>query len=315
MVSILETDGSLLSIVKGVRRNMGFDSVDIIQSLIDGVLFGATYAVIGLGFTLIFGAMHKLNMAYAASAIAGAYIGIGISNLTGVSSLTFIIGPIASGVLGVIIYYACFRFMPTGNALAPLMASIGALFFIDEIIIHETAGSPITFPSLFEDSFFEIGAYGIRGDLVFISFVSLCFMGLLLLLLYRTKLGLATRAVSQQPVASELCGIPTHKTNATTFVIAGVLGGIAGCMAAAAVGVLSPLLTLPITIKGLIVTVIGGLGSIPGAIIAGLLVGALENLFLLVRGVNERDIYVFLVLFLFLVFRPNGIFSTTINRD
>ena len=80
-------------------------------------------------------------------------------------------------------------------------------------------------------------------------------------------------------------------------------------------GVLSPLLTLPLTVKGLIVTVIGGLGSIRGAIIAGFAVGAAEGLFLLVRGVNERDIYVFLLLFLFLVLRPNGLFGTTINRD
>jgi branched-chain amino acid transport system permease protein len=79
--------------------------------------------------------------------------------------------------------------------------------------------------------------------------------------------------------------------------------------------VLSPLITLPLTIKGLIVTVIGGLGSIRGAIIAGFLIGSFENIFLLVRGVNERDIYVFLLLFVFLVFRPNGLFGTAIDRD
>lgn len=294
---------------------MGFDHIDAIQVLMDGLLFGAVYSIVGLGFTLIFGAMHKLNMAYAASSIAGAYVGIAAVSLVGAPLLVFIVGPLASGVIGIAVYYVCFRFMPTNNHLAPLMASIGGLFFIDEIIIHETAGSPISFPAIFADAYLEFGAFGIRGDLLFVAFAALVMMAILLLLLYKTKLGLATRAVSQQPVASQLCGIPTHKTNATTFVIAGVLGGVAGCLAASAVGVLSPLLTLPITIKGLIVTVIGGLGSIPGAIIAGLLVGALENFFLLLRGVNERDIYLFLVLFLFLIFKPNGIFGSTINRD
>jgi branched-chain amino acid transport system permease protein len=86
-------------------------------------------------------------------------------------------------------------------------------------------------------------------------------------------------------------------------------------MTAAAVGVLSPVIILPLTIKGLIVTVIGGLGSIPGAIIAGLFVGGFENLFLYVRGIDERDMYVVALLFIFLVFRPNGLFSKTINRD
>jgi len=90
-------------------------------------------------------------------------------------------------------------------------------------------------------------------------------------------------------------------------VITGVVGGIAGAMTGAAIGMLSPLLSLPLTVKGLIVTVIGGLGSIPGAIIAGLVVGAAENVFQFVRGVTERDIYVMLLLFAFLVFRPGGI--------
>ena len=294
---------------------MNFDYIDLIQSLMDGILFGSIYAIIGLGFTLIFGAMHKLNMTYAAASIGGAYVGIAIVSLIGAPLLVFIVGPIASGFIGLAVYYLCFRFMPTSNQLAPLMASIGGLFFIDELIIHETNGSPISFPGIFPDAFFEFGEFGVRGDLIFIAAVSFVLMGVLLFLVYKTKLGLATRAVSQHPIASQLCGIPTHKTNATTFVIAGVLGGFAGCLAASTVGVLSPLLTLPLTVKGLIVTVIGGLGSIPGAIIAGFLIGGLENLFLLVRGVNERDIYVFLVLFLFLFFRPNGIFSSTIDRD
>ena len=145
---------------------MNFDHIDIIQSLIDGVLFGSIYALIGLGFTLIFGAMHKLNLAYAASSIAGAYSGLISLTIFGLPPLmAFIIGPIMSGVMGLILYFACFRFMPRGNHLAPLMASIGALFFIDELIIHETSGSPLSFPAILPDSYFFLGEFGIRGDL------------------------------------------------------------------------------------------------------------------------------------------------------
>jgi branched-subunit amino acid ABC-type transport system permease component len=132
-------------------------------------------------------------------------------------------------------------------------------------------------------------------------------MGLLLHLLYRTRLGMATRAVSQQPVAAQLCGMSLEQVNAMTFTVTGALGGIAGALIGSAVGLLSPLIVAPLTVKGLIVTVIGGLGSIPGAIIAGLLVGGAENLFQYFRGVTERDIYVMLLLFVFLVFRPGGI--------
>jgi hypothetical protein len=134
-------------------------------------------------------------------------------------------------------------------------------------------------------------------------------------MLEKTRLGLATRAVAQQPIAAQLCGMSVDQTNASTFVIAGFLGGTAGAMTGAAIGVLSPLLTLPLTVKGLVVTVIGGLGSIPGAILAGLIVGGAESLFQFFRGVSERDIYVMLMLFVFLVFRPNGLFAAPGGRD
>lgn len=301
---------------------MNIEFIDIVQALIDGVLYGSTYALIGLGFTLIFGAMEKLNMAYAASSIGGAYVGLGVSVLLSLPLYAiFLIGPIGGGLLSVLVYICCFRYLPSNNHLAALMASIGGLFFIDEIISHETDGSPLDFPELgiFSEAYFEIEFsdmfLGFRGDLIFVMFASFLAMLMLMYLLYRTRLGLATRAVSQQPIAAQLCGISIHQTNSVTFILAGVLGGIAGCLAAASVGVISPLLVLPLTVKGLVVTVIGGLGSIRGAIIAGLLVGGFESVFLLLRGVNERDIYVFLLLFVFLVFRPNGFFGAEIDRD
>jgi branched-subunit amino acid ABC-type transport system permease component len=265
---------------------------------------------------LIFGTMHKLNMAYAAASIAGAYVGLAVLAFVDAPAIiVFLASALGSGAIGYAVYFTCFRFTPVDNPLAALMATVGALFFIDEMIIHVTNASPLAFPAIFDDVFIEISPFSVRGDLLFVFGVCLVSMLVLLFVLYRTRLGLATRAVSQQNVAAQLCGIDVHKTNARTFVIAGILGGVAGAMTAASVGVLSPLITLPLTVKGLIVTVIGGLGSIPGALVAGLLVGALENVFLYVRGVNERDMYVLLLLFVFLVFRPDGIFGKSSVRD
>lgn len=293
-----------------------YEAVEIIQTIWDGILFGSTYALIGIGFTLIFGAMGKLNMAYAAAAIAGAYVGLAVSMFFDAPIImVFAVSATFSTFMGYFVYQSCFRFIPTNNHLAALMASVGGLFLIDEIIVHTTLGSPMNFPELFEDAYFEIGPFGIRGDLLFVFFIGIVSTVLLLYVLYKTRLGMATRAVAQQDVAAQLCGINIHRTNSITFSIAGFLGGIAGAMTAAAVGILSPVMTVPLTIKGLIVTVIGGLGSIPGAIIAGLFVGAFENFFLYIRGIDERDMYVVALLFIFLIFRPNGIFSKTITRD
>ncbi len=290
--------------------------IDIVQSVADGVLFGATYAMIGIGFTLIFGVMHKLNLAYAAASIAGAYASlVAFKLLAAPAIVVFVVAAICSGVIGYFIYLCCFRFIPLASPLATLMATVGMLMFIDEVVVHATDGMPEPYPALFDEVMIEFGEFGLRGDLLFIFGLSVVAMVLLLLLLYRTQLGIATRAVAQQPVAAQLCGMSLDRTNALTFVITGTLGGLAGAMIGASVGVLSPLIALPLTLKGLIVTVIGGLGSIPGAIIAGLMVGALENVFLYLRGVTERDMYVMLLLFVFLTFRPGGIFASGVSRD
>ncbi len=292
------------------------DWLDFFQSITDGLLFGSIYALIGIGFTLIFGVMHKINLAYGAASIAGAYASIAVAAYVPLPALvTFLIAAIASGGIAFLIYLANFRFIPLASPLATLMATVGMLILIDEIVVHATDGMPQPYPALFADIYIEWGDFGLRGDLVFIFVLSLIAMVVLMFMLYRTRLGVATRAVAQQPVAAQLAGISLDRTNALTFVITGLLGGLAGAMIGASVGVLSPLLVVPITVKGLIVCVIGGLGSIPGAIVAGLAVGAFENFFLAFRGVTERDMYVMLLLFVFLVFRPGGIFSRSVARD
>ncbi len=290
------------------------DLLDLSQSVIDGVLFGTTYSLIGIGFTLIFGVMHKINLSYAAASIGAAYLSLIV--VTAVPTpLVYASAAVMGGVLGWLIYLICFRFIPLNNPLATLMSTVGMLLAIEELISHLTYGMPQNYPALFASSNFEVGQFFLRGDLIFVFALGCVAMVALMQLLKRTRLGLATRAVAQQPVAAQLCGMSVNTTNASTFIIAGLLGGTAGAMAGAAIGVLSPLMTLPLTVKGLVVTVIGGLGSIPGAIVAGLIVGGAENLFQFLRGVSERDIYVMLLLFVFLVFRPGGLFAAPGGRD
>jgi branched-chain amino acid transport system permease protein len=292
------------------------DFIDAVQALADGVLFGATYALLGIGFTLIFGVMHKINLSYAAASIGAAYASLLIlGNVKAPPPVVFVLAAASGGVIGAVVYLLCFKFIPLANPLATLMSTVGMLLLIDEIVAHVTAGVPLSYPALFSDVIIRAGPFNLRGDLMFVFALGCLCMVVLLLLLYRTRLGLATRAVSQQPVAAQLCGIGLDRVNSLTFVITGVLGGIAGAMIGAAIGVLSPLLSLPLTVKGLIVTVIGGLGSIPGAIIAGLLVGGLENVFQFFRGVSERDLYIMLLLFIFLVFRPGGLSAPAAGRD
>jgi branched-chain amino acid transport system permease protein len=291
--------------------------LDFLQAASDGVLFGATYALIGIGFTLVFGVMHKINMAYAAASVGGAYAGLLVLQVMAGAPpwVVFSCAFLAGGLLGWMVYVTCFHFIPLSSPLATLMSTVGMLLLIDEVIVHLTAGMPQAYPAMFGDVMLFMGEFSMRGDLILVFGVSVLAMIALLLLLFRSQLGLATRAVAQQPVAAQLCGIRLVRVNALTFVITGLLGGLAGALIGASVGTLSPLLTTPLTVKGLIVTVIGGLGSIPGAIIAGLLVGGFENVLQLYRGVTERDLYVMLLLFAFLIFRPAGLFAARAGRD
>jgi branched-subunit amino acid ABC-type transport system permease component len=288
--------------------------IDLVQSIVDGLLFGATYALIGIGFTLVFGVMHKINMAYAAASVGGAYAALRIISLiAGPAWASLLVAAVVGGLFGLLIYWLCFRFIPLSNQLATLMSTVGMFLLVEEIIVHSTDGMPQNYPVVVR-GILNVGEFMIRGDLVFVFVCALLAMVVLLYLLYRTKLGMATRAVSQQPIAAQLVGIRLDHINALTFIVTGMLGGFAGALIGSAVGLLSPLLVVPLTVKGLIVTVIGGLGNIPGAIIAGLMVGMAENVFQYFRGVTERDIYVLLLLFVFLVFRPGGIFSNTAKR-
>jgi branched-chain amino acid transport system permease protein len=289
--------------------------VDLLQPMADGLLFGATYSLIGIGFTLVFGVMHKINMAYAAASVAGAYTGLVMLQLTGLPVwLVIPLACLAGALFGLAVYALCFRFIPLSAPLATLMSTVGMLLLIDEIVVHLTAGMPVNYPTLVH-GMVGFGDFLLRVDLMFVFLVAVLVMAGLMYLIHRTRLGLATRAVSQQPVAAQLCGMSLDQVSAVTFTMTGALGGIAGALIGSSVGMLSPLLIAPLTVKGLIVTVIGGLGSIPGAIIAGLLVGSAENVFQFVRGVTERDIYVMLLLFAFLVFRPGGILGGNPARN
>lgn len=284
--------------------------MDLAQAAIDGLLFGSVYAVIGLGFTLIFGVMHRLNLAHAAASVAGAYVGSAAFQwFAAPPPVVFAVSALAAGCFGYAVYLACFRFAAGRDPRVALVTTIGMLLFIDALIDRATGDVPQPYPALFAEAWIEAGAFDFRGELLFVFVAGVVCVAMLAAILYRTRLGFAIRAVSQQPLAAELCGIRRERVNAATFFLAGAVGGVGAAMIGSTVGVLSPLLIMSITVKGLIVAVIGGLGYLPGAILAGLVVGATEGLALHLRGVTERDLYVMLLLFGFLAFRSGGLFA------
>ena len=128
------------------------DLIDAVQSLADGVLFGATYALLGIGFTLVFGVMHKINLSYAAASIGAAYASLLLlAVMKAPPALVFLVSAASGGVIGTLVYLIGFRFIPLANPLATLMSTVGLLLLIDEIIVHTTQGVPLNYPALFSD--------------------------------------------------------------------------------------------------------------------------------------------------------------------
>ena len=143
--------------------------IDPVQSVLDGVMFGSIYALIGIGFTLIFGVMHKINLAYAAASIGGAYASLAAFQLLSAPALVvFLCAAIASGIIGYAVYICCFRFIPEHLPLATLMASVGMLILIDEVVVHATAGMPEPYPAMFDDVMIDLEPFWVRGDLLMI---------------------------------------------------------------------------------------------------------------------------------------------------
>jgi branched-subunit amino acid ABC-type transport system permease component len=281
---------------------------DIVQQLLNGVLVGSTYALIGIGFTLIWGFMRRFNVAYGATAIGAAFIGLAVHRA--VPSLPLVFPFLAAMAGGVVLGYAVdlvsFRFLPKDYEFAPLMSTLGVLFLIEETINHTTEGRPQDFPALIQSSI-HAGPFFIRGDYVVVFVLSVGIVASLYWVLFGTRLGLALRATAQQPTAAQLVGINPTRCDAQAFMLTGALAGAAGMLLSMGVGTASADLASGYTVRGLTVAVIGGLGSIPGAIVGGLLVGVIEFQALGFFGIAYRDVFAYLALFAVLVVRPQGL--------
>jgi branched-subunit amino acid ABC-type transport system permease component len=284
----------------------------MLGSLVDGFLFGFSYALIGIGFTLIFGVMQKFNLAHGPTALAGAYLGLAVYRLSDQvvpSVVLFAVAVTGAGAIGWLVYQLCFRFLPKEYELAPLMSSMGMLILIEEVISHLTDAQPFEFPNplLYGAFEFEVGDIILRHDYLLLAALALSVVGGLYYLIFHTRLGLATRAISQQPVAAQLCGARIDRVNEMVFVLSAGIAGATGFMIAMTIGTIIPSLATVMTIKGLVVAVFGGLGSIPGAVLAGVILGVLEAETSYLFNATIRDIMAYLVLFAVLVVRPAGL--------
>jgi branched-chain amino acid transport system permease protein len=282
--------------------------IDLVQNTIDGVMIGSSYGLLALGFTVIFGVMRRLNLSYGPSIMIGGYLGT-------VFYLHYGAGPLAvaaavvlgAAIAGIYVEQLCFAPMKAGSGIASMVSSFAIWMQLEQAAILVLPRHTYPFPPLATGAPLEFGPFLVRIDHLVMLVCALALAAAVHLVLYRARFGLALRAIIGNPVAAHLVGINVRRAVLLAFAGASAIGGAAGFLVLAVDQQVTPMFGMWATLKGLIAMMIGGLGSVPGAVVGGLLLGIVEAHSQWYFGPQIRDLVAYVVLFAFLVVRPGGL--------
>lgn len=290
--------------------------IDFAQNTIDGVMIGSSYGLLALGFTLIFGVMRRLNLSYGPSIMVGAYLGTLLYLNIAASPIAVAAVTVLGAVLaGIYVERLCFAPMAAGAGIASMVSSFAIWMQLEQAAILLLPRHTYPFPSLTTSAPLTLGPFQLRADHLIMLACALGLSAGLQLLLYRSRFGLALRAIIGNPVAAHLVGINVGTAVLVAFAVASAIGGIAGYLVLATDQQITPMFGMWATFKGLIAMMIGGLGSIPGAILGGLVLGCLEAHSQSYFGPQIRDLSAYLLLFVCLVLRPGGLLGEAPTRE
>jgi branched-chain amino acid transport system permease protein len=284
------------------------------QQLINGLMLGSSYALIAVGYSLIFGVMGLLHFAHGEVFMVGAFIALQMVLLGHVSLPIATLGAmIATAILGIIIAAIAFLPIKKQYEAAPLIATMGIAIIIQNLTIKIFGGDQVSFPETIEIVNYKIGNVIISSLQIIILCVTLVLMILLSLYIKNTKMGKAMRASAERPTTASLLGVNYNKVVLVTFTIASALAGVAGVLIGLVCGSISPFMSGPATLKGLVVMLMGGLGNLMGAVVCGILLGILEIFSVAYLSATYRDSLTFAILILVLILRPEGLFGVRLH--
>jgi branched-chain amino acid transport system permease protein len=310
------------------------------QVFLDGLILGFMYALIALGYTMVYGVLEFINFAHSEIFILGAFVGVeillGLQGAGALESLPWPVvlvlvlgaGMVASAVLAVTVERVAYRPLRHAPRLIPLISAIGVSFFLQDLIrlvesLWRNAFN-LVYPTIeVLDHRFELTStldVSVKSLVVIVA--ALGMLGALHAIVNRTKVGTAMRAVAEDQVAANLMGVHINRIISLTFLIGGAMGGAAGVLFGIQYGLINPYSGFIPGIKAFTAAVLGGIGNIPGAMAGGLVLGLLEAfaasyLSLLTGGrfgAEYKDIFAFSVLILILVFRPRGLLGEVVRE-
>ena len=282
--------------------------INFIEQLINGLRTGSIYALIAIGYTMVYGIAKMINFAHGDIIMVGAYaLYFSISVLGLPVPIAILITVIICGVLGVMIEKVAYKPLRSAPPLAVLITAIGMSFFLQSASLLIFGSTPIPFQSVIPNVNISIGPVVISSITVVTLIVTAIAMILLTLFVNKTKLGSAMRAVSEDKGAAELMGINVNSTISMTFAIGSALAAVAGVLYICQYQSMKPTLGALPGIKAFVAAVLGGIGSIPGAMIGGILLGLIESVSKAYISTELADAIVFGVLIVVLLFRPSGL--------
>jgi branched-chain amino acid transport system permease protein len=282
----------------------------IVQQLLNGLVVGGVYALFALGFTLVFGIHKILNLAHGGVFMTGAFVALYSVEAGLPLAVAFVLAVVASGLLSILIEITAFRRLRRSGEeeFGAIISSIGANLVIITIAQRISNTQVMRFPfDTFPVVIFEFAGLRVSALQVFMAACAAVLVLVLGAYLYRSAFGRQVRAVAGNPRASVLVGVNPNVVYFQTFFLSGALAGAAGVLVGLAFNNVNFMMGEPWLLRGFVVVILGGLGSIPGALAAGLIFGMIQTLTIAYLPSRLTDAIIFAILFLILLVRPNGL--------
>ena len=294
------------------------------QQLVNGLSLGGIYALIALGYTMVYGIIELINFAHGDIYTLGSFFSLSILTVLGIESemhglplIAAIIGIMAGamvfcGIVGVLIERFAYRPLRNAPRLAPLITAIGVSFILENIMQLWQGPSPVPVPTFIPDPSFTIGGVSIEVKQILVVGLAIVMMILLNFFVYKTKLGKAMRATAQDRDAAQLMGININTTIMLTFLIGSALAGSAGFVSGVYYGTTWFFNGFAAGLKAFTAAVLGGIGNLAGAMLGGFLIGLVEAFGAQYVSDQWTNVIVFSLLVLVLIFRPSGLLGESL---
>ena len=282
----------------------------VLQQLVNGISLGSIYALIALGYTMIYGIIKLINFAHGDIYMVGAYIGFyAITQAQLLIVPALIISFVVTGILGMVVEKLAYKPLRHAPRISVLITAIGVSFFLEYTSMYFVSPTPRTFPALFGDVAIELGGIVINGQQMLILGITTILMIVLTYVVHRTKTGKAMRAASFDTETAQLMGIDSDRIISITFGIGSALAAVAGVLVGVYYNSIDPLMGIMPGLKAFVAAVLGGIGILPGAVVGGLILGIVEAFVSGFVSSTFRDAAAFAILILVLLFKPTGIFG------